>query len=70
MRHFTKQVPAGCRNLKVQAWGAGGGSGHFRGGQCGGGGGGAFAEAIVYVTPEEDLEVTALRTLIPTPCDP
>lgn len=64
------QVPAGCRNLKVQAWGAGGGSGHFSGGQCGGGGGGSFAEAILYVTPEEELEVTALRTLLPAPYDP
>lgn len=51
------QVPAGCRCLKVQAWGAGGGSGHFQGGQCGDGGGGAFAEALIYVTPEEGLEV-------------
>lgn len=51
------QVPSGCRNLKVQAWGAGGGSGHFSGGQCGDGGGGSFAEAILYVTPEEELEV-------------
>lgn len=51
------QVPSGCRNLKVQAWGAGGGSGNFSGGQCGNGGGGSFAEAILCVTPEEELEV-------------
>lgn len=52
------QVPSGCRSLKVQAWGAGGGGGHFKGGQCGDGGGGAFAEALIYVTPEDELEVT------------
>ena len=51
------QGPSGCRNLKVQAWGAGGGSGNFSGGQCGDGGGGSFAEAILCVTPEEELEV-------------
>lgn len=41
----------------MQAWGAGGGSGHFKGGQCGDGGGGAFAEALLYVTPDDELEV-------------
>lgn len=51
------QVPASCRCLKVQAWGAGGGAGHFRGGKHGDGGGGAFAEAILHVTPDEELEV-------------
>lgn len=51
------QVPQGCRSLKVQTWGAGGGAGHFKGGQGGDGGGGAFAEAVLYVTPEEELEV-------------
>ncbi|CAM9939175.1 unnamed protein product, partial [Sphacelaria rigidula] len=54
---YIAQVPGGCRCLKVQAWGAGGGSGHFAGGQCGDGGGGAFAEALLYSTPEDELEV-------------
>lgn len=51
------QVPSGCRSLKVQAWGAGGGAGHFKGGQSGDGGGGAFAEALLYATPDDELEV-------------
>eukprot|EP00752_Nemacystus_decipiens_P009918 g8850.t1 len=55
---YTYKVPPGCRSLKVQAWGAGGGSGHFKGGQSGDGGGGAFAEALLYVTPDDELEVT------------
>lgn len=62
MLDHTVQVPSGCRNLKVQAWGGGGGSGHFRGGQCGEGGGGAFAEAILHVTPDEELEVKKTDT--------
>lgn len=41
----------------MQAWGAGGGGGHFKGGQSGDGGGGAFAEALLYVTPDDGLEV-------------
>lgn len=62
------QVPQGCRSLKVQTWGAGGGAGHFKGGQGGDGGGGAFAEAVLYVTPEESLEVRpALETLKKSP---
>lgn len=62
------QVPVGCRSLKVQAWGAGGGSGHFKGGQCGDGGGGAFAEALLYVVPEDDLEVkTSCRAVLLEP---
>lgn len=55
------KVPQGCRSLKVQAWGAGGGAGHFKGGQCGEGGGGAFAEAILYVAPDDELEVCLSR---------
>lgn len=43
--------------MKVQAWGAGGGGGHFKGGQSGDGGGGGFAEALLYVTPDDELEV-------------
>jgi len=54
---MNPKVPQGCRSLKVQAWGAGGGAGHFKGGQCGEGGGGAFAEAILYVAPDDELEV-------------
>ncbi|CAM9295206.1 unnamed protein product [Ectocarpus sp. 12 AP-2014] len=55
---YTFKVPHGCRSLKVQAWGAGGGAGHFKGGQSGDGGGGAFAEALLYATPDDELEVT------------
>lgn len=54
---WHSKVPQGCRSLKVQTWGGGGGSGHFKGGQCGEGGGGAFAEAILYVAPDDELEV-------------
>ncbi|CAM9256179.1 unnamed protein product [Ascophyllum nodosum] len=55
---YNYKVPRGCRHLKVQVWGAGGGSGHFKGGQCGDGGGGAFAEAFVHVSPGDDFEIT------------
>lgn len=47
--------------MKVQTWGAGGGGGHFKGGQSGDGGGGAFAEALLYVTPDDELEVPLRR---------
>ncbi|CAM9192084.1 unnamed protein product, partial [Choristocarpus tenellus] len=54
---YLYKVPHSCQYLKIQAWGAGGGSGHFHGGQCGEGGGGAFAEGLTYITPEDELEV-------------
>lgn len=61
LTHGEVQVPSGCRSLKVQTWGAGGGGGHFKGGQSGDGGGGAFAEALLYVTPDDELEVPLRR---------
>jgi hypothetical protein len=44
--------------IKVQMWGAGGGSGYFYGRQGGNGGGGAFVEAIVDIEPYSVLELT------------
>ena len=54
---YTYRVPEGVTRLKVQLWGAGGGSGLFydRGG--GAGGGGAFVEAIINVEPLDVLEI-------------
>jgi hypothetical protein len=44
--------------MKVQIWGAGGGSGHFQGRQGGSGGGGGFVEAILELEPFTILEIT------------
>ncbi|KAF0686606.1 Aste57867_21611 [Aphanomyces stellatus] len=54
---FEFQVPKDCKHIKVQAWGAGGGSGVLHGYKCGHGGGGAFVEAICPVHPGEKLMV-------------
>ena len=51
-------VGPAVRQLKIQAWGAGGGSGLLKGQIAGSGGGGALVEALVAVTPGEKLEVT------------
>ncbi len=51
-------VPSGCRQLKVQLWGGGGGSGHLIQQLCGSGGGGGFVEALLTVRPGDRLEVT------------
>lgn len=50
-------VPLGVDRLKVQIWGAGGGSGFFKDRKSGTGGGGAFVEALLEVKPLDVLEV-------------
>ena len=50
-------VPLGVERLKVQIWGAGGGSGYFKDRKSGTGGGGAFVEALLEVRPLDVLEV-------------
>jgi len=59
---FTKEgnhiyeVPERCKQIKVQIWGAGGGSGHlWKYGKGGNGGGGAFIEALLKVSSKEKL---------------
>jgi hypothetical protein len=54
---YTFRVPKLCRRLKVQVWGAGGGSGYFYDRRGGHGGGGAFVECILNVEPYEILEI-------------
>ncbi|KAH9061706.1 hypothetical protein Ae201684P_021041 [Aphanomyces euteiches] len=54
---FEYVVPKDCKYIKVQAWGAGGGSGVLHGYKFGHGGGGAFAEAICPVHPGETLYI-------------
>ncbi|GMF21216.1 unnamed protein product [Phytophthora lilii] len=49
------KVPRDVKLLKIQAWGAGGGSGLLRGQTVGHGGGGAFVEGICPVFPGETL---------------
>ncbi|KAG7401681.1 hypothetical protein PHYBOEH_011635 [Phytophthora boehmeriae] len=49
------KVPRDTKLLKLQAWGAGGGSGLLRGQTVGHGGGGAFVEVICQVFPGETL---------------
>ncbi|KAJ8575020.1 hypothetical protein ON010_g4193 [Phytophthora cinnamomi] len=49
------KVPRDVKLLKLQAWGAGGGSGLLRGQTVGHGGGGAFVEGICPVFPGETL---------------
>ncbi|RHZ40667.1 hypothetical protein DYB31_001906 [Aphanomyces astaci] len=58
---FNFVVPKDCKHIKVQAWGAGGGSGVLHGYKFGHGGGGAFVEAICPVHPGEVL----FRAMIP-----
>ena len=50
-------VPVNVDRLKVQIWGAGGGSGFFKERKGGTGGGGAFVEAILEVRPYDVLEI-------------
>jgi hypothetical protein len=54
---YLYKVPKKISRLKVQLWGAGGGSGCFVGRQGGSGGGGAFVEAIIDVEPFSVLEL-------------
>lgn len=52
------RIPNGTRQLKIQLWGGGGGSGYLHN-QCAGcGGGGAFVEALLNVRSDDVLEVT------------
>lgn len=55
--HLYK-VPSNVKWIKIQAWGAGGGSGHLRRQKCGHGGGGAFIEGILLVSSKETLRLT------------
>lgn len=55
---YIYKVPKTVQRMKVQLWGAGGGSGHFYGRQGGSGGGGAFIEAIIDLEPFTVLEIT------------
>lgn len=52
------KVPKDMKLLKIQAWGAGGGSGHLKGQMVGHGGGGAFVEGICKVFPGETLYIS------------
>jgi hypothetical protein len=54
--HIYK-VPKKVTKIKIQAWGGGGGSGHFKDRKGGSGGGGAFVEAILTVEPYDVLEI-------------
>eukprot|EP00981_Chlorochromonas_danica_P012742 scaffold5382_cov162-Ochromonas_danica.AAC.4 len=55
---YIYRIPKKITRLKVQLWGAGGGSGYFHGRQGGDGGGGAYVEAILVVEPFSVLEIT------------
>ena len=50
-------VPSNISRLKIQAWGAGGGSGYFLERKVGYGGGGAFIEVILEVNAFDVLEI-------------
>lgn len=52
------RVPKDMKLLKIQAWGAGGGSGHLKGQMVGHGGGGAFVEGVCKVFPGETLYIS------------
>lgn len=54
---YLYKVPPRIHRLKMQVWGAGGGSGHFKYRNGGAGGGGAFVEVIMHVNPHDVLEV-------------
>jgi hypothetical protein len=54
---YLYKVPPRIHRLKMQVWGAGGGSGHFKLRSGGAGGGGAFVEVIMHVNPHDFLEV-------------
>ena len=54
---YVYKVPKNISRMKIQMWGAGGGSGYFYGRQGGHGGGGAFIEAIIDLEPFTVLEI-------------
>jgi hypothetical protein len=54
---YVYRVPKNVKRLKIQVWGAGGGSGYFWDRRGGAGGGGAFVECILNVEPFEILEI-------------
>lgn len=54
---YIFKVPPRIFRLKMQVWGAGGGSGHFKGRGGGSGGGGAFVEVLMHVNPHDVLEI-------------
>jgi hypothetical protein len=54
---FMYRVPKKVTRLKIQCWGAGGGSGYFKGRQVSDGGGGAFVEVFIEVIPHDTLEI-------------
>ena len=58
---YVYKVHANCNKLKIQLWGAGGGSGHFKERRGGSGGGGAFVEVFINVNPFDILEVVVGR---------
>ena len=49
----TFTVPPRTKKIKIQIWGAGGGSGHLRRQKAGAGGGGAFLQGTLFVTAGE-----------------
>jgi len=55
---YTYRVPLNQKSLKIQIWGAGGGSGHLKNQGHGEGTGGSFVECVVDVFPGEELTVT------------
>jgi hypothetical protein len=55
---YIYRVPEKVTHLKIQAWGAGGGSGCFFERRSGSGGGGAFVECIVHVSARDVLELS------------
>ena len=54
---YHYKVPGGVRQVKIQLWGGGGGSGHLRGQVAGNGGGAAYVEALLLTVPGETLEI-------------
>lgn len=54
---YVYKIPDKVYHVKAQIWGAGGGSGCFRGRRSGSGGGGAFIEVILSVSPHDVLEL-------------
>ena len=53
----TYQVPDGCDELTVKAWGAGGAGGGADAGDGGAGGGGGYATSVLSVTALETLDI-------------
>jgi hypothetical protein len=58
---YVYKVHAQCTKLKIQMWGAGGGSGQFKERRGGSGGGGAFVEIFINVNPFDVLEIVVGR---------